>query len=100
MEQVQTSNTRILRRRTQEPDKKKVIILNDDVTTFDFVTRMLMDVFFYEYDEAARLTAKVDSEGSAVVGIYPKDIAESKAQAGMDMARNENFPLRLTTEYA
>ncbi len=100
MEQVQTSNKRILRRRTQEPDKKKVIILNDDVTTFDFVTRMLQDIFFYEYDEAARLTIKIDAEGSAVAGIYPKDIAESKAQAGMDMARNENFPLRLTTEYA
>lgn len=98
MEQVQQVSKRNLRRRTLEADKKKVIILNDDVTTFDFVTRMLIEIFFLEEHEAAAMTAKVDREGSAVVGVYPKDIAESKAQAGMDMARAENFPLKLITE--
>lgn len=98
MEQVQTVSKRNLKRRTLEADKKKVIVLNDDVTTFEFVTRMLVEIFFLDEAEAAALTDKVDREGKAVVGIYPKDIAESKAQAGMDMARAENFPLKLITE--
>ena len=100
MEQIQTASKRNIRRRTFDSDKKKVLILNDDVTTFEFVTRMLVEIFFYEEVEAESLTEKVDREGSAVVGVYPKDIAESKAQAGMDMARAENFPLKLTTENA
>lgn len=100
MEQIQTASKRNLRRRTFNSDKKKVVILNDDVTTFDFVTRMLIEIFFYEEADAIALTDKVDREGSAVVGVYPKDIAESKAQAGMEMARSENFPLKLITENA
>ncbi len=100
MEQLQTNSRRDLKRKTREPDKKKVVILNDDITTFDFVVRMLVDIFFYEQMDAVRLTQQVDSEGSAVAGVYPKDIAESKAQAGIAMARAENFPLRIKTEYA
>ncbi|MGN0030182.1 MAG: ATP-dependent Clp protease adaptor ClpS [Marinilabiliaceae bacterium] len=100
MEQIQTASKRNIRRRTLDSDKKKVVILNDDVTTFEFVTRMLVEIFFYEEADAEALTEKVDREGSAVVGVYPKDIAESKAQAGMDMARAENFPLKLITENA
>lgn len=100
MEQIQIAPKRNLRRRTHEPDKKKVIILNDDVTTFEFVTQMLIEVFFYEEGAAIQLTNQVDAEGSAVVGVYPKDIAISKAQAGMDMARAANFPLKLITEDA
>ncbi len=100
MEQIQLTPRRTLRRRTHEPDRMKVVIHDDDVTTFEFVTRMLVEVFFYEEGAAAALTEQVDAEGSAVVGIYPKDIAVSKAQAGMNMARAENFPLKLTTEDA
>lgn len=100
MEQLQTNSRRDLKRKTREPDKMKVVILNDDVTTFDFVVRMLVEIFFYEQMDAVRLTYQVDSEGSAVVGVYPKDIAESKAQAGIAMAKAENFPLRIKTEYA
>lgn len=100
MEQIQTASKRNIRRRTLGSDKKKVIILNDDVTTFDFVTRMLVEIFFLDEGEAAAMTERVDREGSAVVGVYPKDIAESKAQAGMEMARAENFPLKLITENA
>lgn len=100
MEQLQKVASRLPRRKTKEPNKCKVIVLNDDVTTFEFVTRMLEDVFFMEHDEAERTTSVIDRNGSAVVGVYPKDIAESKAEAGMAMARAENFPLRIKTEDA
>ncbi|MBQ2321029.1 MAG: ATP-dependent Clp protease adaptor ClpS [Bacteroidales bacterium] len=98
MEQFQKQQTRLPRRKTKEPNKRKVIVLNDDVTTFDFVTRMLVQIFFMEEDEARRTTNAIDQNGSAVVGVYPVDIAKSKAEAGMAMARAENFPLRITTE--
>lgn len=100
MEQIQNTPTRVVRRKTHESDKLKVVLHNDDVTTFEFVTRMLMQIFFYEEAEARRLTNRVDRDGSAIAGVYPRDIAVSKAQAGMDMARAENFPLLITTENA
>ncbi len=100
MEQLQKIFSRNLRRKTQEPNKSKVILHNDDVTTFDFVIRMLVEIFFFDEPDAARLAQTVDQEGQALVGIYPRDIAQSKAQAGIAMARAENFPLRITTEDA
>ncbi len=100
MEQLQKIFSRNLRRKTQEPNKSKVILHNDDVTTFDFVIRMLVEIFFFDEPDAMRLAQTVDQEGQALVGIYPRDIAQSKAQAGIAMARAENFPLRITTEDA
>ena len=79
---------------------KKVIVWNDDVTTFDFVVRMLEEIFFKSKSEAEALTVQIDREGKGVAGVYPSDIATSKADAGNNMARSENFPLRLTTENA
>ncbi len=98
MEQIQRSGGRSMRRKTKEPDKRRVVLHNDDITTFEFVIRMLMEIFFYEEDEAWRLADRIDREGRGVAGVYTKDVAESKAEAGIAMARAENFPLRITTE--
>ena len=41
------------------------------------------------------LMMKIHREGSAVVGTYSKDIAESKAQLTMQLAKAEGFPLKV-----
>lgn len=82
----------------QEPRKYKVIMHNDDVTTMDFVVEVLMDVFRKPQAEAERLMLKVDSEGSAVVGVYSLDIAGTKKQKAEHMARKNGFPLKLTLQ--
>lgn len=82
----------------KEPRKFKVIMHNDDVTTMDFVVEVLMTIFHKPQAEAERLMLTVDSQGSAVVGIYSLDIAETKRQRTENMARKQGFPLRLTLQ--
>lgn len=100
MEQQQRETRRRVRKKTYEPDMLKVVLLNDDVTTFDFVIRLLMEIFYYTQERAASLAVTVDREGRGEVGVYPADIAMSKAEVATQMARSNNFPLRIITENA
>ena len=84
----------------REPKFYHVIMHNDDFTTMDFVVRLLVLLFHKEEQEAVRLMYAVHRAGSAAVGTYTYDIAQTKAQAGMAMARAEGFPFRLTVEEA
>lgn len=85
-------------KRLKEPSKYKVIICNDDVTPVDFVIAMLMSVFRYEQQSAIEITLQVHNKGSAVVGVYPHEVAEQKMVDGTTMARDHNFPLILKIE--
>jgi ATP-dependent Clp protease adaptor protein ClpS len=85
-----------VRVKTREPDRYKVTIYNDDVTTMDFVVMILITVFFKDETEAEQLMLKVHHTGKAVVGVYSYDIAVSKVRKATVMAREEGFPLRLT----
>lgn len=80
----------------REPRRFKVTIYNDDFTTMEFVVKVLTTIFFKSTAEAETLMMKVHQSQSAVVGIYPYDIAKSKVLKATNMARNEGFPLRLT----
>jgi len=84
----------------QEPRKFKVIIHNDDFTTMDFVVEVLLKVFRYDHLKAEALMLTVHKAGKATVGIYPMDIAYTKVEIATDMARQNNFPLKLTCEPA
>ncbi len=84
----------------QEPKKFKVIMMNDDITTFDCVIMILKTVFMKPADEAEYLTMKIDRTGQAVVGIYSYDIARSKQRKATSMARNLGFPLVINVEPA
>lgn len=78
-----------------EPRRFKVIIFNDDFTTMEFVVKVLRVVFFKQEAEAEQLMMLVHKSGQAIVGIYTYDIAKSKVHKAVEMARAENFPLRL-----
>lgn len=82
------------------PSKYKVIMHNDDFTTMDFVVIVLQDVFMKSEDEAERLMLEVHHKGQAVVGIYSFDVATTKAERAMEMAKQQGFPFRLTVEQA
>ncbi len=96
MAKSQSSILERSRTNIREPRRYKVIIYNDDFTTMDFVVKVLHDVFFKERADAEVLMLKVHQTGQAVVGIYTYDIAKSKVIKATDMARNNNFPLRLS----
>lgn len=76
----------------------KVIMHNDDFTTMEFVVEVLKNVFFKQEAEAEQLMLQVHRAGSAVVGLYTYDIAISKVQKAMRMAREKGYPFKLTCE--
>ncbi|GAX87951.1 ATP-dependent Clp protease adaptor protein ClpS [Lebetimonas natsushimae] len=80
------------------PKLFKVILLNDDYTTFDFVIEILRSVFHKSEEEAINITLKVDREGSAVVGVYPYEIAQMKVDKTHSLARTAGYPLRARIE--
>ena len=82
----------------REPRRYKVIIYNDDFTTMEFVVMILKQIFLKSEEEAQALVLKVHHSDKAVVGIYSYDIAVTKARKATNMAREQNFPLRLTVE--
>lgn len=86
------------RTNVREPHKYKVIFHNDDFTTYEFVVKVLKVVFHKSESEANMLTIQVDQEGQAVVGIYSYDMAVTKTNKATQMARAENFPLKITYE--
>ena len=98
MPQEQTNVRERQKNNLKEPRLYKVIIHNDDFTTMDFVVEVLKTVFYYSNEKAESLMLQVHNANKAVVGIYTYDIAVSKANKAINMAREKGFPLRLTVE--
>jgi ATP-dependent Clp protease adaptor protein ClpS len=82
----------------KEPRQYNVVMHNDDFTTMEFVVMILVQVFLKSEEEANALMLQVHHSDKAVVGIYSYDIAVSKARKATNMAREQNFPLRITVE--
>ncbi len=84
--------------RVKKPRRYWVIMHNDDYTTQDFVVHVLEQFFHKTGAEAQKLMMMVHLQGKANVGLYSKDIAETKAHHVMEYARENGMPLKLTTQ--
>jgi ATP-dependent Clp protease adaptor protein ClpS len=84
----------------KEPTLYKVVILNDDYTTMEFVIQVLESVFQKSPAEAYRIMMHVHVNGRGIAGVYPWDIAETKANAVIELARDAGYPLKAVTEEA
>ena len=84
--------------RTELPRLYKVILHNDDYTTMDFVVSVLETVFLKGPAEAYRIMMLVHTTGAGVCGLYPFEIAETRASAVHELARERGFPLRASVE--
>ncbi len=93
MEELQKQNQSVTRERPKEPRKFRVIILNDDFTTFEFVIMVMMTVFMKTQQQAEEIAETTHIHKRATVGTYTFDIARSKVSRATAMARAENFPL-------
>ncbi len=85
-------------RKTARPVLYRVLLHNDDYTTQEFVDWVLMSVFNHDPETAHRIMLNVHMHGVGVAGIYPYEIAETKAQRTMTLAREAEYPLLVTTE--
>src|SRR5579862_1155083 len=84
----------------QEPTLYKVVLLNDDYTTMEFVVHVLESIFQKSPAEAFRIMMQVHASGSGVAGVYPWEVAETKVETLTSMARQAEFPLRAAIEEA
>jgi ATP-dependent Clp protease adaptor protein ClpS len=88
----------LVRERISRPRRFKVVFHNDDYTPMEFVVLTLEQVFHRSNAEANRIMLTVHTEGAGVAGVYPAEIAESKAQITIGMAREAGYPLLVTAE--
>ena len=82
----------------KEPSSYRVILINDNYTTMDFVIMILMVVFHRNHDEAQKIMFDVHKNGRGIAGVYPFEIAETKIKQVEAMAEKHCFPLRCTLE--
>ena len=85
---------------TQLAPRWKVILLDDPVTTFDFVLGVLRRVFATSAGEAERITREAHETGSALVDVLPLEQAEFRREQVHSLARPQGFPLTVTLEPA
>lgn len=77
----------------KKPQLYAVVMYNDDYTPMEFVVAVLQDHFKHSLDSAVAIMLSIHHQGKGVAGIYPKDIAETKAQAVNRQARQAGYPL-------
>ena len=82
----------------EEPAKYDVIFLNDEVTTYDFVIKVLKQIFHKTDEQAIALTKHIHEKGSGVVGTYLYEIAEQKGIETTVLARDEGYPLQVKVQ--
>lgn len=90
--------TAVARPKIAKPPHYRVLMLNDDVTTMDFVVDVLMEIFQMSYLDAERVMFTIHEQGSAVCGTYCKEIAETKVEQVHQQASVRGFPLRCRLE--
>jgi ATP-dependent Clp protease adaptor protein ClpS len=88
------------RPKVKQPPMFKVMLLNDDYTTMEFVVHVLQKFFQKSLEEANQIMLHVHHKGMGVCGLYPFEIAETKVVQVVDYARKNDYPLQCTLEEA
>jgi ATP-dependent Clp protease adaptor protein ClpS len=86
------------RQRVEKPPKYKVLLLNDDYTTMEFVVFVLMQVFRHSQASATRVMLHIHNTGVGVAGIYSREVAETRVAQVEKVAREAGHPLQCTLE--
>ena len=86
--------------KTKKPSMYKVIMLNDDYTPMEFVILVLERFFSKSHEESTQIMLHVHQKGVGVCGVFTYEVAETKVQQVMDLARQHQHPLQCTLEKA
>ncbi len=84
--------------KVERPKLYKVILVNDDFTPREFVVTVLRAEFRLGEEQASRVMNTAHRRGVCVVGVFTKDVAETKATNATDAGRKKGYPLLFTTE--
>ena len=82
----------------KKPKLFKVILLNDDYTPMEYVVNLIKIVFRKNESEAVNIMLMVHKKGSGVCGIFTKEIAETKVETVLKMAKTDQHPLKCIME--
>jgi ATP-dependent Clp protease adaptor protein ClpS len=82
------------KRKLERPPLYEVLLHNDDYTTQEFVVYVLMKYFQHDEVAARKIMLHVHTRGIGVAGIYPYEIAETKAHQVVQFAREHEMPLQ------
>ena len=93
MEDIQTLTREKVK--LDEPGLYDVIFLNDNITTTEFVVRVLKQIFGQSQEQAEAIMQKIHNSGSGIVGSYVHEVAEQKGIETTLLARQENFPIQI-----
>ena len=87
-----------LKPKTKKPPMFDVILLNDDFTPMEFVAGVIQKVFNKTADDATRIMLKIHTEGIGICGTYPLEIAETKMNQVLNLAKESQHPLQCIIE--
>ena len=80
--------------KVQIPKMYKVLLHNDNTTTFDFVIAVLVRIFHRTEEDAVEITQAIHNNGQGIAGSpYTREVAEEKTLETISFARANNFPL-------
>jgi len=82
----------------KKPHQYRVLLINDDYTTMEFVVMVLESIFHKTREEAVQIMLHVHQKGKGLCGIFPREVAESKVQQVLDIAKDNEHPLQCTLE--
>ena len=82
------------------PAMFKVLLLNDDYTPMEFVVEVIERFFNKTREQATQIMLQVHTEGVGVCGVYPQDIAETKMNQVLTLAKESQHPLQCVIEQA
>ena len=84
--------------KTEYPKKYKVLMLNDDYTSMEFVIDILITIFHKSYTQAESIMLDIHKKGRGLCGVYTHEIAETKIMQVHKKAKDNGFPLKATME--
>lgn len=92
---MSTQTQEITKEKTKihEPKRFMCVLYNDEKTTFDFVIYVLMEIFNKTAEEAISITMQIHNSEYGIAGVYSKEVAETKAEEVINLARSKGFPL-------
>lgn len=77
-----------------EPSLYGVILIHDENTPDYFVIGMLQQQFHMSYKDASLAMDELSKEGQSTCGIYTREVAETKMMHVINLARENDFPLK------
>ncbi len=86
------------REELSEIKRYKVVLLNDDFTSMDFVVEILMELFGHPLDSAINIMLNIHREGRGICGVYTYEIAETKISQVRKRALENEYPLKAIME--